>query len=378
MPLPDFLQRNMNRFFASGRLATLLGLLALPLPLLAAPSGKPIVIGHPADLSGPAADFNRDYALGAKVYFDYINGQGGVSGRRLQYRSADTGGRLQQGLSSAQALSEAGAQVLFGVSGDRLVDELARDTKLRSAGVSLFGVVGGSDQSSGPIHLRASRSDEIRAMIQQLASLGVVNFGLLVDSQRAAETERLVSATASELGARISASQRLDSNNPNAVDPAVKAISAARPQALIVIADTLAAAQVFQRYRQLDPGAFLCAPSEVNVRTLIAILGPSTARGLIVSQVVPNPSGISELAREHRKLMERYADEPASQATLEGYIAAKALVRSLQQREASPGEALRPQGKFDLGGFTLDFTSNQRASRFVELTVVDRNGRLLR
>ncbi len=368
----------MKLFSTRCRQTALAALLAVPLSLLAAPSGKAVLIGHPADLSGPAADFNRDYALGAKVYFDYINGQGGISGRRLQYRSVDTGGRLSQALSSAQTLSEAGAQVLFGVSGDRLVDELARDNKLRSSGISLFGVVGGSDQSAGPIHLRASRSDEIRAMIQQLASMGVVNFGLAVDSQRAADTERLVSATASELGARISVSQRLDSNNPNAVDPLVKTISAARPQALIVIADTLAAAQIFQRYRQVDPGAFLCAPSEVNIRTLIAILGPSTARGLIVSQVVPNPSGISELAREHRKLMEKYADEPVSPATLEGFIAAKALVRSLQQREASPSEALRPQGKFDLGGFTLDFTSSQRASRFVELTVVDRNGRLLR
>lgn len=361
------------------RQVILLALFVLPGTLLAAPIGKPIVIAHPADLSGPGADFSRDYALGAKVYFDHINSQGGVYGRHLLYRSADTAGNLTQGIATSQAMTDGGAQLLFGVSGDRLVDELARDSKLRSAGVALFGVIGGNESTSGPIHLRASRNDEVRAMLRQLASMGVINFGLIVDNQRAGDTERQINAAASELGAKITVSQRLDGSKPSASEGVVKTIAAARPQAVIVIADTLAAAQIFQRYRQVDPGAFLCALAEVNIRTLIAILGPTTARGLIVSQVVPNPAGISDLAREHRKLMEKYADEPATQATLEGFIAAKVLVRSLQQRESSVADGqLRPQGKFDLGGYTLDFSSGLRASHFVELTVVDRNGRLLR
>jgi len=361
------------------RLAACLALIAWPCLAAAAPASKAIVIAHPADLSGPGADFSRDYTLGAKVYFDHINGQGGINGRRLLYRSADTAGKLSQGVATAHAMREAGAQVLFGISGDQLVDELARDPQWRTAGIPLFGVIAASDGAAGAIPLRASRSDEVRAMIRQLASMGVVNFGLIVDRNRAAETERQIQAVAAESGARITISQRLDGNDPHAPDKLAQIVAAARPQALIVIADTLAAAQVFQRYRPLDPGAFLCAPAEVNIRTLISILGPKTARGLIVSQVVPNPAGISELAREHRKLMEKYADEPASQATLEGFVAAKALVRTLQQRDGNaPDGPLRPQGKWDLGGYTLDFSTGQRASRFVELTVVDRNGRLLR
>jgi branched-chain amino acid transport system substrate-binding protein len=48
-------------------------------------SAKRILIGGTVPLSGPASAFGS-VGPGAKAYFDYVNAQGGVNGRRIEYR----------------------------------------------------------------------------------------------------------------------------------------------------------------------------------------------------------------------------------------------------------------------------------------------------
>ncbi|MCK6391420.1 MAG: ABC transporter substrate-binding protein [Azonexus sp.] len=364
--------------------ATLLAFLALHSPFSwAAPGNKaPIIVAQAADLSGAGADFSRDYSLGAKVYFDQINAQGGMNGHPITYRLKDTAGNPSQALSVSRELIAGGARVLLGPQGDSQVDALVQEAQGKPAFPAVFGAIGG--RTGVPtgippvIRLRASRADEAAAIFKQLSSIGVVNFGLIAGNGLSEDALRQLRSVAESAGAKIVAQGRLDPNAPNGAEHAASTMVKARPQATLVMTDTLSAAQVFRHYRRLDPGAFLCATSEVNVKTLIAIMGAQAARGLILSQVSPNPAGIGDLAREHRGLMEKYADEPASPATLEGFIAAKVLVKTLQQQENGNNENWLPRGKLDLGGFILDFTRGDTASHFVELTVVNRQGKLQR
>jgi len=363
----------------------LLSILALVLfSVVSQAQSTPLMIGQVIDLSGPNADFGRDYSLGAKVYFDYTNSTGGINGRRIIYRSSDSAGSASSGLAAAQNLVSEGASVLFGVSGDAVIDAIVRDGSIRNSGVSLFAGISGNPPESSKdsfIYLRAGTAQEIEAMVAHLAPLGIRNISLASTSEFSQEAGNALESAARRFGVKIMARLRF---NIAGEGPGLAAQNIARdkPQAVIVAADTLAVGQFFKRYRTLDPGAFLCATSQVNVRTLIGIMGLSAAHGLILSQVVPDPTSISELTREHRKLMERLADEPASHATLEGFVAAKTLVRSLQHNRKTGRTALlqglQKEGHFDLGGYDLNFSKGARGSNFVELTVVGRNGQLLR
>lgn len=345
---------------------------------------RTLVIAHAADLSGPGADFGRDFSLGAKIYFDHVNATGGVNGHRLLYRQADTGGSAAGSVAASQAFVKDGAQVLFGLTGDDTVAAVARNPAIRNAGTPLFGpVVGGTagTREDGIAPLRTSLIHEMRALIGHLAALGIRSFGIAAASDYGRDIISTLEAELTKQSAHLVARSALAVSG-DGPGRAAEAIAQARPQAVIVLADTLASALFVKRYRQLDPGAFLGAPSRVNIRTLVSAVGPEAARGLIVSQVVPNPGAPLEIAREHRRLMERYADEPASQATLEGFIAAKAMVQVLRRSRdlSNPGiqQAMREGGRFDLGGFELNIAKGERASSFVELTVVSRDGRLLR
>ncbi len=344
----------------------------------------PIIVAQPADLSGPGADFGRDYSLGAKIYFDHVNATGGIKGRKIVYRMADTAGQSGKASELADRMLDEHADILLGVSGDRAIERISNSPRRRSAQVALFAAVASKasqDGKDGVFHLRAGLSDEIRAITGQLKNLGISSFGLASTPENSAETLAAFNAEASKQGIRLASQAGISADGSDAAT-AADTILKARPQAVIVVADTLTAARFFTRYRSVDPGAFLCAPSAVNVRTLVSAIGPQAARGLIISQVAPDPAALLDITREHKRLMEKYVDEPASPATLEGFIAAKALTMVLRKTpEISSGairQTLQSEKHFDLGGYVLNYNNDGRMSAFVELSMVNRDGRLVR
>src|SRR6266849_3009298 len=50
-----------------------------------------ILLGQSAAFSGPAANLGKEMKEGATVYFEFINGQGGVYGRKINLISLDDG-----------------------------------------------------------------------------------------------------------------------------------------------------------------------------------------------------------------------------------------------------------------------------------------------
>ena len=67
-----------------GRLLTLmLGLCLLQ------PSHAELLIGQSSPLTGVAAETGKGLALGAKVYFDSLNAQGGINGRKIRHLLRD-------------------------------------------------------------------------------------------------------------------------------------------------------------------------------------------------------------------------------------------------------------------------------------------------
>jgi ABC-type branched-subunit amino acid transport system substrate-binding protein len=107
--------------------------------------------------------------------------------------------------------------------------------------------------------------------------------------------------------------------------------------------------------------------------------------GVAISQVMPFPWGSAvPIVREYQSLMLRAGHKEFTFTTVEGFIAAKVFVEGLRRagrdltRERLIG-ALEKMSDVDLGGFYVGFTpSNHNASRFVDLTIIARDGRFLR
>src|SRR5439155_12454423 len=65
---------------------------AVPLRTMAQVPGvtaKSILLGQSAAFSGPAAQLGIQMNIGTKAYFDYVNNQGGVHGRKIELKTRD-------------------------------------------------------------------------------------------------------------------------------------------------------------------------------------------------------------------------------------------------------------------------------------------------
>jgi branched-chain amino acid transport system substrate-binding protein len=355
--------------------------------LASAAPARELVVGEVVDYSGKFGEATRDYVAGAKVYFDLVNTRGGVNGMRIRHVVLDGGSTAPAVRKLTRTLlDENHADVLFGYVGDEAVTAAAAERELAGAGVALVGPLAGRPApafaSPSIFFTRPGYEAEARQIVGHFHALQVTRFTIVTtrseaDLAVAEEVKReLVRQGLVATGSHTLA---------DAIDsPDVEAVIQLHPQAVIVVADTVPAAEFVKRYRPRDTGALIVALSTVNHRAMFEILGPKLAHGLMITQVVPNPTlAESALQKEHLDAIHKFRDEPPSHLTLEGFIAAKVLVEAMLRAGAAPTResilaSMQRMGRLDLKGMVVDLTPAGRlASSRVELTMVRRNGELL-
>ncbi len=122
--------------------------------------------------------------------------------------------------------------------------------------------------------------------------------------------------------------------------------------------------------------------SFVGAQQYISAAGKSGA-GVSIAQVVPNPTSTSPVVRECAKaLQDAGITVPMNGTHLEACIGAKVLTEAIR-RTKKPGNpeglinAMRNLGTYDTGGFVVSYgPTKQHGSKFVDLAMVTRDGRL--
>lgn len=189
-------------------------------------------------------------------------------------------------------------------------------------------------------------------------------------------------------GLDLAARVRYD-KTPGRVDASVREaarqVLAAAPQAVIMIAVGEPACSFMQQLRNGGYDSSIYSLSFASPQRTVERLGKEPARGIAFAQAFPAlDSQGSPLIREYQALRARYTpDLPASYFSLEGFINAKVLVEAIRRAGPDPTRAkvlaaLNAFGKYDLGKFIVSLAADDRqGSRFFDLTVLDREGRLV-
>ena len=71
-----------------------------------------ILIGQSAAFTGPASELGTEMRARAMAYFQWINGQGGVNGRKIELRSLDDGYEADRAAGNTKKLIEDGVFLL--------------------------------------------------------------------------------------------------------------------------------------------------------------------------------------------------------------------------------------------------------------------------
>ena len=347
-----------------------------------------IVIGQSAAFTGPPAAIVKELTAGAQAYFDRVNAQGGVRGRKLVLESLDDALDAKRTAENTRRLVlEKKVFCLFLYRGTPQVEAVL--PFLDEFKIPLVGPSTGAQSMFSPpkrylFPVRTSYHTETEVIVDHLVSTGVTKIAMIRDD----------SSFGQDGFSGFEGAMKKHGIGPHAVaivprgatqaDDAVTKLSAAQPQAVLIVAQPNNAAAFIKKMKAARPDVLLYALSNLSSDSFIKDLG-TMGYGVVVSQVTPSPTTYdAPVSRELQGIIKSNSQVPLSYSTLEGFISAKVLVEGLRRTGPRPTRekfvaALEGLQRFDLGGVVVSYGPQARTgSQYVELTIIGRQGKFIR
>jgi branched-chain amino acid transport system substrate-binding protein len=349
-----------------------------------------ITLGQTADFSATRASLSVPYTEGAKLFFNEFNAKGGLFGKKIELVSLDDGYQINKAIENCKKLIDQNVFALINSVGTGITDNLI--PIVEKAKVPFLNPITGADHLRAPeifsryvFHLRGSYGDEIESIVRHLFTIGLNKIGLVYENEAFGNSiKQLVDRSLSKRKSALHCSGIIPFNNATAVEDAAKNIAARVPDALIL--------------GNIGPSAinFIKALSLKGIKTQYFTISVANAnrlytelkegsRGIVVSQVMPNPGKSSmPVVREYRALIAK--NSPQTQPSylgLEGYMSAKIFSLGLLKAGKNASrekfiEGMESLSRFDMGGFPVHYSrQTHNGSNFVELTMIGNDGRLI-
>lgn len=342
-----------------------------------------IVVGQSAPLTGGNAQFGKDIRDGANAYFSSLNAKGGIGGKMVELQSLDDKNDRKTAAANAKTLLEKNVVALFGFASATL--SLDAIPQAEAKDVPFFAPFSGANpvRVNNPVlfTVRASYGDEMEKILNFWTSLGlkrvtVVHYEDEVGKQNLEVVVKYLQKI------NLSPKALPLKRNAQITKTEVQALLAQQPELILHTVLSGAAAQLQKEL--VDMGRIIptSSLSFIGADQFIVAAGPSSA-GVSISQVVPNPNSQIPAVRECAKAMEAAGIKGMNSTQLEACFAAKTLAEGMRRAKKpvtskSLLDALTNLGTYDLGGYKIAFNAGaQHGSKFVDLAMVTRDGRLM-
>lgn len=347
-----------------------------------------IVVGQVGPMSGLEASQGRAYGVGMQLAFHAANAAGGVNGNTFTLVRKDDGGRSEDTIAATKQLLEQDKPlVLAGYFGSRNIADLVGSGLLEKERIPLVGYRIAEIRPETPYlyNVRATLRDEINKLTEHLSTIGITHLALLYEDGPGAPallaaTEEAAKKAKATIGAKASYAP-----GTAKVEPAIKALLAAKPQAILMVTTGAAAAAFIEGYRAEGGKAQLFAHSGADIEQLSKRLAEEQMQGVAIAQVTPSPYKISSrITKEFLDIVAKSdkLEVPVSYAMMEGYIAGKVIVEAVHRQKGKPSRegtvaALDGMDNINLGGYVIGFRPGMHSgSRFVELSIISGTGKI--
>jgi branched-chain amino acid transport system substrate-binding protein len=362
---------------------------------LSTASAADLVIGQVASMSGSnGADLGQGLQQGLKLAFSQANDAGGVYGKKIRLVVKDDKYVPDETVKLTRELIEQDKPIaLAGYRGTANTIALIKSELLTKSNVPLVGTLTGAKEIQGApnmYHVRTSYRDEVSQIVNQLGRMSLTKIGLFyVDDafgQTGKEAFEQAMTAANNKAATIAAYDKTPDKMIPTIEKAVATLAASNPQAVVIVAVGDPVYEFIKRFRKLSPSTRLVSLSVVNPAVVVEKVGVETAHGIGFSQVFPYPYTESKnLIRDYRSMLRKYEKNAApNYFSLEGYVYGRVLVEALKRAGPNPNSerlmaSLNKMTELDLGGFFVKFDpASRNGSKYSELTVLGRDGRLMR
>jgi ABC-type branched-subunit amino acid transport system substrate-binding protein len=351
-------------------------------------SSDRILLGQAAGFTGSVAGTVKELTAGAKAYFDLVNANGGVHGRKIVLESVDDGFDPKKTPDVVRKLIEEKQVFALFLSRGTPTNEAAYPV-LEQARVPLIGPSTGAMSMYDPprrylFPVRPSYHSETAKIVSQLASTGINRVAVFHTDDSFGKdglTGVLKAMKEHNLTPLVVADHARQTIK---VEEAVAAIAKADPQAVIMVTVLDAGVAFIKQMRKTDASPQFITLSNNSSNAFIKNLGED-GYGVAVSQVSPYPFYRSmPITKEFHEAIKGRQDVSPSYASMEGFIAAKVMVEGLRRAGPKPTRekliaALESMRRLDLGGVDVTYGPQVRTgTQYIDLTIINRNGMFVR
>ena len=384
---------------ASARAYALLaaaGLLLGPPP--AAAEDDEILLGMSTALSGPAAELGENMRAGVLAALEEANRGGGIAGRSLrlvalddQYEPAQTVPNMHELIDEKKVVAVVGN---VGTPTAVAAVPIANERKTPFYGAFTgAGVLRKTPPDRYVVNYRASYAEETAAMVDALVEqAGFRANEIAFFTQRDAYGDAgfvggIAALRRHGLASEHDVAHGRYERNTLAVENGLAEVLQADPppRAVIMVGTYAPCARFIELARDVGLDSLFLNVSFVGAAPLVAALGEKS-EGVIVTQVVPHFDSNLPILREYREALAALNTQALPTfGSLEGYVAARILIRALRSIQGPPGpptretvvDALEGLGGFDIGlGVALRLAPDEHQASHTVWPTILRGGQI--
>ena len=325
---------------------------------------------------------------GIKAYIAQVNKSGGIHGHKLSLFELDDTYSPDRFVARFEEAMQRKPVALISPIGSAAVKRMLDDKLLDKYDVVVMNAVPGAEALRNPghpklFHVRAGDKQQLEKIVNHARALGITKLGVLHQNIPIGTSGmKVVADEAARLsGMEVKGFQ--STTDPAELAKASQEVFQLNAQGVLVIGAPPFAAPGVAQLRKAGVTQSIFVLADTAPGLLVKVGGVAAARGVGIAQIYPNPNGKTKtLMREFQAAMKAAYPDLVSYAPfqLEGYLSARILGEGLRRakdiRPEALAKALQSMGEIDLDGYRIDFSKSNAGSRFVDIAVMDVEGRL--
>ena len=346
-----------------------------------------IRIGQTAGFTGVQPGTIKELTDGAKLWINAVNAKGGVNGHKIVLESLDDGFDPKRAGENAAKLIDAGVLALFlsrGTPHSEAIIPLAE-----KAGIALIAPSTGALIMHEPLkrtvfNVRSKYQTEAERAVKHLATVAMNRIGVVhVDDSFGKDGLAGAERGLKEANIKPVWILKYDRSKPD-LKPIIDTIAKADVQSVIVIGSGSQAADIIRGARAAGSTTAFITLSNNSSSSFVKLLGDN-ARGVMVTQVFPNPRRTTHAFLLEFQNLAKDAGIDPSYTSLEGFVSAKVLVEGLRRASAKGPitrakiiDAMNSLKNFDIGGLQLNYsTGDHTGLEYIEISIINAKGNFL-
>jgi branched-chain amino acid transport system substrate-binding protein len=344
-------------------------------------------VGPFSVLPTPDASQVRD---GIHAALAEANRTGGIHGRRVELFTLDDAFDTPRFLQQFRAAIARRPLAMLLPIGSSAVASLLASGTLDQTDTVVLGTIPGAEAFRHPGHPRlfhvcAGDRSQIERIMAHCRTLGLTKVHM-VAQPLAVGSDGVAAMDAAVKGMQgMVAESSTIPHEPDALQRAMTSIVRRAPSAVVFVGTPRFMADALATLRIAGGRQPAFALSYLPAALAVKVAGLGEARGLGITQIVPNPNGQDlPLQRAFQSAMRLKLPQVSAWSPfhMEGYLTARVLLNGLRGSESALtptglAHSFHTMGEVDLGGLRIDFRRGNTGSTWTDIGVVAADGRLM-